>query len=109
MITVEHTTLADFIAELKAERELIADKTVRWRTSRTPEQEEQVTFEVDVWATALRKGGDEDYLIEFGTVVGCDAKNDEKGSAKAAEMMGVLADACENLNLQLRPGKIELF
>ena len=109
MMVVEHNSLASFIKELECEKDRIADKTVRWSTGRTPEQEEQVTFEVDVWATALRKGGDEDYLIELGQSVGCDDQERNAGSDAAAKMMQELEDACDRLGLRLMPGKIELF
>ena len=68
---VTHSCLQDLIEELEIEKANIADKTVRWMTSRTPEQKEAVTFEVTLWVTALRKGGDEDMLLEYGDTTGC--------------------------------------
>lgn len=111
MTTVGFDNLDDFIAELRGERDLIADKIVRWQLNRTPEQAEGFSFEVDVWATAVRKGGDESYLMEFGNVAGFD--NNEEGTTSgtdsAATLKAKLTEACDDMGMKLRPGKIEVF
>lgn len=115
MQVIQFKTTEEFIAELREEAAQICDKMVRWQLNRTPEQAEQVTFQVDVWATCLRIGGEADYLYEFGNVAGCDNTISEDpvqqtaGTDTANAWKAKLADACDDLGLKFRPGKIEVF
>jgi hypothetical protein len=109
MTVVEFASIDDFIAELRDECSLIADRIVRWHISRTPEQREGVSFQIDVWATALRKGGDEDLLLEFGQPVGSDSQHGQPGTQGANAIRSRLAEACDDLGLKIRPGKIEVY
>jgi len=113
MIVIGFSTIIDFVAELKAERDNIADKIVRWQWVRTPEQPEQISFQVNVWATAIKRGGDIECLLEFGLATGRDRvqKNGTEGdgSRAAEQLLNALEDACESLGLEIRPGKIEVY
>ena len=110
MIVVEFHTLDEFISELREQFHHVADKIVRWQKNTTPEQKEGVSHQIDVWATALKKGGgDEDWLMEFGAVAGRDTRSDNAGSKVADEWLGRLTSACAEMRLKLRSGKIEVY
>jgi hypothetical protein len=109
-MTITVQSLEDFIAELVAERENIADNIVRWQRNLSAEQKEAISFQVDVWATAVRrKEGEEPWLLEFGQCCGSTSQHSEQGRKVADEMRQQLAAVCEALSLKLRPGKIETF
>jgi hypothetical protein len=117
MTVIEFKNLDDFMAELAAERGRIADGVVRWEQNRTPLSQAMVLFQVDVWATAIKKGGDEDALLECGFVCGQD--DDERtrdyggtwqhGTDAAATARLRLVKCCDDLELSLRAGKIEVY
>lgn len=115
MITVGFTSLDDFIAELADADGLplpsgISDKIVRWAYRRTPEQKEAISFQVDVFATAIIIRPDADYLAEFGATCGSDTQNNEAAGSKAANTLKQrLTGACEPLSLKVLPGKIEVY
>jgi hypothetical protein len=116
---LEIKDLEALIDELKEVRHRIADRTVRWEVMHIPQSE--VAIQVGVWATAIcRKDGSdtssEEYLIEFGRPVGVDdleiTESDgggPVGTNNAAAMRAKLLEACDDLGLKLRPGKIEVF
>ena len=110
MIVVEFHSLADFIEELRFAPETIADKVVRFQIAKTPEQVEQVSFEVSAWATAV-KNGDEKYLLEFMAKVGRDQldADDESGSQAAEKLKSNLTEHCDDMGMRVGPGKIEPF
>jgi len=112
MNVVGFASLDDFIGELRREKNNIADRIVRWHENRSPEQEEQLTFHLEVWATAIAKCEDNDYLLEFEAAAGRDSEIDgdrsSEASQRAATARAKLAEACDDLGLQLRPGKIEV-
>jgi hypothetical protein len=102
-------SLEDFIAEITAERDSIADNIVRWMANQAPLQKEGISHQVEVWATAVRADGQgEPWLLEFGQVAGEVAADDSRGMVKAEELRFTLKTACDKLGLKLRPGKIEL-
>jgi hypothetical protein len=110
MITVNFATLAEFISELECGPKDVADSLVRWTVNRTPEQKEAISFQVDVWATAVIVRSDADYLIEFGSTVGRNTQHNEAaGDREADKLKQRLIDACQQLHLHLRPGKIEVY
>jgi hypothetical protein len=109
VIVVGFSSLEDFLAELKSEQPNIADKIVRWQSVRTPEQKEQVSFQVMVWATAIKHGGDIDSLLELGLPSGRDIGQEDRGSDEAAKLLLQLSEGCEAMGLEIRPGKIEVY
>ncbi len=110
MIVIEFSSIDEFIDELRYAPETIRDKTVRFAIGKTAEQAEQVSFEISVWATAVKQG-DEQYLLEFMAKAGCDHldSNDLSGSAAADAMKAKLQEHCDDLSMRLGPGKIEPF
>lgn len=109
MITVEFDSLEDFIAELRDGQTVVRDNLVRWKVGQTAEQAEAVTFEIDVWATAIVKLPEGEQLFEFGRSVGSDDASGAHGTKAANAMRAALAEACDDLGLRLRPGKIEPY
>jgi hypothetical protein len=109
MIVVGFSSLEDFLVELKSEQGNIADKIVRWQSVRTPEQKEQVSFQVMVWATAIKRGGEIESLLELGVPTGRDRDKLENGSEEAAKLLAQLGEFCEANGLEIRPGKIEVY
>ena len=110
MITVGFTSLEDFIAELESAPNEVADSMVRWQVARTPEQKEAISFQVDVFATAIIVRSDCDYLAEFGKTVGSNTQHNEAAGDRAADTLKQrLIDACLPLHLHVRPGKIEVY
>ena len=116
MITVGFENLEEFADELvdavkQPAPNGVADNLVRWRVTRTPEQKEAISFQVDAWATAVISRPDADYLAEWSATVGRDTvHNDDAGSKSAANLKKQLASICSVTgSLRLLPGKIEVY
>ncbi len=118
MIVVQLTSIDEFIGELQrtavpesgeAPDAKIMDNMIRWRVNRSPEQREEVSFQVSVWATAILQETDADYLLEFGKALGSSEAKDSPVEIKVNGMESSLKAACDLLGLKVRPGKIEVF
>jgi hypothetical protein len=106
---IQLSTLEEFIAELQAAPDQILDRTVRIKINRIAEQREAVSWLVVVWLTAIQKGDDADYLMEFGKEIGSSKTKDSPVEAKVAGMEAQLKAACELIGLKVRPGKLEVY
>lgn len=110
MTIVSIAKLDDFIAEL---RECVyrINLPVRWHEVRAAEQKEAISFEVGAWATVLvgNEAEADSYLAECLIPCGRDSKAGNDGTANAAKAKAKLAEACDDMNLKLRPGKWEVY
>lgn len=114
---VECNTIDEFCDELKQELNNLLGKCVRVRIDVTPEQEEQVTFEVGFHATALVIADEGSWLLQFSGIAGCDQymENeigetflDESGRDIAMGWHSQIQDVIEGTDVIIRHGKIEL-
>lgn len=122
MTVIEFKSLDDLLAELALEATCIADKIVRWQVNRIPIGNAGVRFGVDCWATALRIAPPdnglpgETYLLECGLPCGNDDLEIPEadgggpvGSNTAEQYHRLLVDTCDDLGLNVRAGKIEVY
>lgn len=111
MSVVSIASLEDFIAELREFKHRVT-MPVRWHQVRVAEQVEAISFEVGCWATAM-VGLDTEpdcYLAECFTPCGRDSKaTGSAGTENAAKCRQRLAEACDDIGLPLRPGKLEVY
>lgn len=101
-------SIQDFCSELRERSEDVQQRTVRVAIVREPEQREAVTFAVGFAATCVLNTSDGPCLLEYVTGTGSDGRSGEHGSSKAADMDRLLRETCDDLQLKVRPGKIEL-
>ena len=101
---VEFSTYEDFLDEVETVGQT-RDSLVRVRVDRIPEQEQAVTFQIQIWVTAVFLGS-EPYLGECGFIVG----SSDHGADDEAEMIvETIKATCASRNISVRHGKIELF
>jgi len=113
---VEVTTIEDFCSELRidAEKEQVWNKEVRYRIDRSPEQDEEISFQVGIWLTAIVDVGEDRYILELGVPTGCDhtyveGEDDNVGTRLANGWKQRVQEICDDVGLILRPGKFELY
>lgn len=108
---VELTTIEDFCCELEAEAAQghVHGNIVRLRTDRTPEQDEAISFQVGLWATAVVKREDAQWLLEFACVGGSDEGAEDAGSEVVARWRKQVQRVADRHGLEVRPGKIEIW
>ena len=108
---VEVTTIEDFCSELRidAEKEQVWNKEVRYRIDRSPEQDEEISFQVGIWLTAIVDIGEDRYILELGVPTGCDETGSPRGTHTANEWKQRVQEICDDVGLTLRPGKFELY
>jgi hypothetical protein len=113
MQVVAVAKLSDFIDEVREEAHRVANRMVRWHVLRNPEQPEQISFQVGAWATALlgTETDPEQYLLECFVPCGRDSVKlpSTEGTDTAGKARQMLAEACDDKGLRLRPGKIEVY
>lgn len=109
---IECGDIEEFCVELGLEgnNRSIHRGIVRVRVDKTPQQQEQVTFDVTFWATALIVSPDLDHVLEFGGHCGVDdvSAQDTAGSELAEAWKQQVQRVCDAYDLSLRRGKIEL-
>lgn len=107
---IEFGTIEEFCEELREAAPDVLHKTVRVRIDRVPEQAEAVSFQVGVWATALVRTGDGDWVLEFGDIAGRDSPgNKSAGSDRATEWQRLVLATARESGLRVRSGKIEVI
>lgn len=109
---VTFATCDDFCAELERLSDTIWRKEVRVRIDRAPEQDDEVTFQVAIWGTAICRSGDGDFLLEYGELCGFDneeqgARHPHAGSDEAQSRRTRIERSCSKRGLQILPGKFE--
>lgn len=109
---VDCRDLPEFLAEVARVSDRVFEKLVRVRIDRFPEQDEELTFTVDLWATALivsHDGSGNGYLVEFSGHCGTDdAGGPQAGTIEAARLSQLVADLCQANGLVLAGGKWEI-
>jgi len=111
-VRVEVTTIESFCEELKHDHGLVHRGIVRFRVDAVAEQDECVSFEIRVWATALVRTKEGDYVLECGVVAGTDFIGDgesKAGSERADEWRRQVLGIAESYDLTVRNGKIEVW
>ena len=112
---VTFATCDDFCAELDRVRSsggtIFCDE-VRVRIDSAPEQDDEITFLVAIWGTAIVHREQGDYLLEYGEVCGKDdneqgAKHPTAGTDAATKRRDMISAACKRAGLQMLPGKFE--
>ena len=109
---VEVNTVKDFLGEVREEENRIWEKIIRTRIDRVPEQDDQISFQVEIHLTTFIVSSEGKYLLEATILTGCDdPDNDElrEGTIKAVEIRDQVEATCLDLGLSLREGKYELF
>lgn len=106
------TSVEDFCAELsrEARADCVWRKQVRTRIDRAPEQDEQITFTVALWATAVIKSPEGDYLMEYGEICGSDDVQEEPpdgATVIAREKVAMIHEVAKEAGLLSLPGKFE--
>ena len=106
------TTVEDFCAELsrEARADCVWRKQVRTRIDRAPEQDEQITFTIAIWATAVIKSPEGDYLMEYGEICGSDDVQAEPADAatqQARAKVAMIQAVAKEAGLLCLPGKFE--
>ena len=113
---VEVTTIEDFCKELRteADQDHVWDKQVRYRIDRTPEQEEEISFSIGIWLTAIIDYEKDRFILELGIPTGSDLIHAERsdasnGTSTAESYKERVQEICDDYSLILRPGKFELY
>lgn len=109
---VEVNTVGEFARELRASSGDVVGGYVRIRRDVSPEQEEDVTRSVSLWATALVDQDGCRWVLELGLSLGSertDGKDDRRASRLANEAESAILAAAEDCRLGLRDGKWELY
>lgn len=107
---IEFGTVEEFCDELREYAPDVLQKTVRVRIDRVAEQAEGCSFQVGVWATALVRTGDGDWVLEFGDIAGRDSRaTGDAGTARANEWARLVANTARESGLRVRSGKIEVI
>lgn len=109
---IQVANVDDFLGELHCESTRVKNGVVRFQVYRTPEQDERVSFDVAVLATAILTDDDKRpvAILEYIEACGRDSRKEvDAGSRRAAEIELRIREACGSLNLSVRPGKFELF
>ena len=106
------TTVEDFCAELSREAAAgcVLRSTVRTRIDRGAEQDEEVSWTVALWATAVIRSPECDYLLEYAEICGSDdPQNDppDAGTRCARAKQATIRAVAEASNLLFLPGKYE--
>jgi len=104
---IEVTTIDDFCKELREEgsKKNVWQLQVRYRIDRTAEQDEEISFQVGIWLTAVIDYEEDRFILELALATGCDDQEGYSGTAKAEEHQ----ELCDDVGLKLRPGKFELY
>jgi hypothetical protein len=106
---IEFTEIEYFCQELQECAPRIKGP-VRVRIDSTPEQAENISQAIGMWATALVAMDDGEYVMEFGMASGSDGPGSAtKGTDLAKQWRSQVADVCERCDLPLRNGKIEVY
>jgi hypothetical protein len=109
MNVVQVSKLEDLLVELRDLRRFVANNTVRWEIISAPLQDAEIDWEVGVWITAIIND-ETPYLLELGLMCGHDCKGEHAdGTDQAEKSRQKVAFACDELKLNFRPGKIEVF
>lgn len=108
---VEVNTVSEFCAELEADAQHVYEKFVRLRIDTTPEQDENITQVVGLWATALIRKESGDYVLEMGQSYGSERHSrDERHATSAAwEDWHKIEDCAKRHGLTIREGKWEIL
>lgn len=111
---VTFATCDEFCAEIERLEDIIWRKEVRVRIDRAPEQDDEITFLIGIWGTAMCRAEDGDFLLEYGELCGTDdtrkgSRAPNAGSDAAAIKRGMIAAVCEKSGLLLLPGKTEVY
>jgi len=107
-------TIEDFCQEVAADCRdgRIVHGVVRLRVDRVPEQEERISFDVWLTATALVDLGGTLAVIEFRQSAGMDRVHDEPGSSdgtlEANRWIGLVRRMATDCDLVIRGGRLEL-
>jgi uncharacterized hydantoinase/oxoprolinase family protein len=110
---VECNGIQEFCQELAREAQAgCVREAVRVRIDRHPQQDEEITFTVGIWATALVQRPVGFYILEAGIVcreVDDYSSNppDGSGTAEAEAMKQQIAKVCDEQSLPLAGGKWE--
>jgi len=98
----------DFLREITLERNNIRGNVVRARVDRLPEQDESITFSVWLHLSAVVAANTGEYVIEFSGLAGSDDEATPKGGTERVnDWTRDCVDTLKELELELRPGKIE--
>lgn len=106
-------TIDEFLAEVEEcleSGQKLLENCVRVRIDRYAQQEEAVSFDVGLHATAaVCEDGQAKYLLEFSQGVGEDDGADDAGSEKAAALRSQVIERLKPRGVKVRHGKIELY
>jgi hypothetical protein len=108
---VELDNVDDFLGEINRESDHLWERCVRYQVSRMPEQDDEITFKVGLWLTAIVAKESGNWIIEMFAFSGRDEDDEPRmaeGSNAADAWLSRVRTACEDLDLKLHPGKIEL-
>lgn len=110
---VECGTFDEFLEELKLEAAAhrIHENIVRVRVDRTPQQDEAVSFDVALLATALIKTTDGDWTLEYAGYCGEDRNQSKQstGTMVSNAQRRKIEDVAEAYDLRIRGGKWEVW
>lgn len=116
MAVIDLSFVEDFVAELENSAPHVAWQTVRVQINRTPMQKEELSFQLDFWATMLVKPPDQEPIIfELALVAGKEFKkprnDDEKDGAtrKCLAWVEQIKAAGDKHGIKVRPGRIEVM
>lgn len=108
---VSCNTLDEFLAEVSRAPGRVFEGLVRVRIDRDPEQDEEISFTVGLWATAVVQAegpSGHGYVIEAALMCGIDDSDGNKGSEIAEGYRGRVLAMCETHGLKLAAGRWEL-
>lgn len=112
---VTHDNLADLLSDLRSEKDAIYQRVVRLQTYRLDEDGDNEhkrgqSFIMGLWVTALVRHEDGDWCIEFGEMAGRDTvKYPDAGTDAVDDWRQQVGKVCDDCNLIIRPGKIEVI
>jgi len=108
---VELNTIQEFLSELEIEAKAgrIHENIVRVRIDRVAEQDEAITFEIRLWATAAVVADGSDWLMEVGVIIGSTADEGTDPDREAVDWKKRIEKVAEANGLTVRAGKIELY
>ena len=113
VMIIECGTISEFCQELQHDLDYVHGHVVRIRIDRTPEQEEEVSFEVRFVATVVMVTQDSEWLLKFEGCAGTDepfdnGEMDELGSAAALNWREAIEDILQDTDIRIGAGKIEI-
>ena len=113
IMIVECGNIREFCEELTHDLDYVHGQVVRIRIDRTPEQEEEVSFEVGFVATVVMATPGSEWLLKFEGCAGIDdpldnGEMDEVGSATASSWREAIEDILQGTDIRIGAGKIEI-